>query len=136
MKRYIAGALNARTGKVVPVARERKNSDLFIALVEELRRRYRRALRIHLVLDNSIIHKSRRTLRYLASLGGRGILHFLPPYSPLSNVIERLWKQLHEHVTRNHRHRKIEPFMEAVDAFIEGAQPFPGTKVSMLGHAG
>jgi hypothetical protein len=39
------------------------------------------------------------------------------------------------HVTRNHRHRTIEPLMEAVDDFIQGAQPFPGTKVSMIGHA-
>jgi transposase len=135
VKRYVAGALNARTGKVIHVARHRKNSDLFIALVEELCRHYRRARRLHLVLDNFIIHKSRRTLRRLAALGGRVVLHFLPPYSPLSNVIERLWKQLHDHVTRNHRHRTIEPLMEAVDDFIEGAQPFPGTKVSMLGHA-
>ena len=134
VKRYVAGALNARTGTVVDVVRDRKNSDLFIALVEKLCRHYRRARRIHLVLDNFIIHKSKRTLCSLAALGGRVVLHFLPPYSPLSNVIERLWKQLHDHVTRNHRHRTIEPLMEAVDDFIEGAQPFPGTKVSMLGH--
>src|SRR5574337_139125 len=100
-----------------------KNSDLFIALVEELCRRYRRARRIHLVLDNFIIHKSKRTLRYLASLGGRVVLHFLPPYSPLSNVIERLWKQLHDHVTRNHRHRTIDPLMEAVDDRGRSALP-------------
>ena len=135
VKRYVASALNARTGKVVHVVRDRKNSDLFIALLEELCRHYRRARRIHLVLDKFIIHKSKRTLRRLVELGDRVVLHFLPPYSPLSNVIERLWKQLHDHVTRNHRHRTIEPPMEAVDDFIEGAQPFPGTRVSMLGHA-
>jgi len=39
------------------------------------------------------------------------------------------------HVTRNHRHRTIEPLMEAADDFIEGAQAFPGTQLSMLGHA-
>ena len=132
VKRYVAGAFNARTGKVIRVVRNRNNSDLFIALVEELCRHYRRAQRIHLVLDNFIIHKSKRTLLRLAALGGRVVLHFLPPYSPLSNVIER---QLHDHVTRNHRRPTIEPLMQAVDDFIEGAQPFPGTKVSMLGHA-
>jgi len=135
VKRYVAGALNARSGKVVHVVAERKNSELFLALVDALRRAYRRARRIHLVLDNFIIHKSRRTLRHLARLGGRIVLHFLPPYSPESNVIERLWKQLHDHVTRNHTHRAIAPLMEAVDDFIEGAQPFPGTQVSMLAHA-
>lgn len=135
VKRYVAGALNARTGKVVHVVAERKNSELFLALVDALRRAYRRAKRIHLVLDNFIIHKSRKTRRHLAQLGGRVVVHFLPPYSPESNIIERLWKQLHDHVTRNHTHRAIEPLMEAVDEFIEGAQPFPGTQVSMLAHA-
>ncbi len=121
VKRYVAGALNARSGKVVHAVAERKNSELFLALVDALRRTYRRARHIHLVLDDFIIHKSRRTLRHLAGLGRRIVLHFLPPYSPESNVIERLWKQLHDHVTRNHTHRAIEPLMEAVDEFIEGA---------------
>ena len=134
VKRYVAGALNARSGKVVHVVAERKNSELFLALVDALRRAYRRAKRIHLVLDNFIIHKSRRTLRHLAGLDGRVVLHFLPPYSPESNLIERLWKQLHDHVTRNHTHRAIEPLMEAVDEFIRDVQPFPGTQVSMLAH--
>jgi len=135
VKRYVAGALNARSGKVVHVVGEQKNSDLFLALIDALRRTYRRARRIHLVLDNFIIHKSRRTQHHLARFGRRIVLHFLPPYSPESNVIERLWKQLHDHVTRNHTHRAIAPLMEAVDEFIEGAQPFPGSQVSMLAHA-
>ncbi len=135
VKRYVAGALNSRTGSIIRVVAERKNSDLFIALVEALRRAYRRARRIHLVLDNFIIHKSRKTLRALAETGGRVVTHFLPPYSPESNVIERLWKQLHDNVTRNHTHRTIEPLMEAVDAFLRDAQPFPGTQVSMYGQA-
>jgi transposase len=77
------------------------------------------------VLDNFIIHKARRALRHLARLGGHVRLQFLPPYSPESIVSEWLWKQLHDHVTRNPRHRTIEPLMEAVDDLIEGARPFP-----------
>jgi putative transposase len=135
VKRYVAGALNSRAGKVIHVVAERKNSDLFLALVDALRRAYRSAKRIHLVLDNFIIHKSRATPRHLATLGSRVRLHFPPPYSPESNVIERLWKQLHDHVTRNHRHRTIEPLMEAVDEFIRDVQPFPGTQVSLYARA-
>ncbi len=135
VKRYVAGALNSRTGSITHVVAEKKNSDLFVTLVEALCRAYRRARRIHLVLDNFIIHKSRSTLRALAALGGRVVTHFLPPYSPESNVIERLWKQLHDHVTRNHTHQGIDSLMEAVDAFLRDAQPFPGTQVSMYGKA-
>jgi transposase len=132
VKRYVAGALNSRTGTLVHVYSESKNSDLFIALVDHLRRRYRHSSVIHLVLDNCITHKSRKTLAHLAALDGRVVLHFLPPYSPESNVIERLWKQMHDHVTRNHQHRTIESLLEAVDEFLHAAQPFPGTKVSTL----
>ena len=60
------------------------------------------------------------------------MLHFLPPYSPDDNVIERLWKQLHDHVTRNHRHRSIESLVAAVQRFLDNAQPFPGAQVSTL----
>src|SRR5512143_806829 len=96
VKRYVAGALNSRTGSITHVVAKKKSSDLFIALVEALCRAYRRARRIHLGLDNFIIHKSRKTLRVLAALGGRVVPHFLPPYPPESNVIERLWKQRHD----------------------------------------
>jgi transposase len=135
VKRYVAGALNARTGSITHVVAEKKNSDLFIALVEALRRAYRRARRLHLILDNFIIHKSRKTLRALSKLGSQVVTHFLPPYSPESNVIERLWKQLHDHVTRNHTHRTIDSLMEAVHAFLRDVQPFPGTQVSLYGTA-
>lgn len=40
------------------------------------------ARQILLVLDNFIIHKSRQTLRPLATVSGRIVLHLLTPYSP------------------------------------------------------
>lgn len=131
-KRYLAGALNARTGRVIHAESLRKNSNLFLALLERLSAAYRRAEKLHLILDNYIIHKSRQTLKWIEQFGARIILHFLPPYSPEHNVIERLWKQMHDHVTRNHRHTTINSLMAAIFDFLESVQPFPGTKVSTL----
>jgi transposase len=84
------------------------------------------------VLDNYIIHKSALVQQFLASPANRVLLHFLPPYSPNDNPIERLWKQLHDHVTRNHRHTNINTLVDDVRFFLDQAQPFPGTKVSTL----
>ncbi len=42
-KNYLAGALNAKTGQVVWVEWESKNSFLFLRLMAELRKRYRQA---------------------------------------------------------------------------------------------
>lgn len=132
VKRYIFGALNARTGQLVSGVVEHKNAVMFVEFLKYLRTIYSDAKRLHLVLDNYTIHKAHVVTRYLATLKGRIVLHFLPPYSPDDNLIERLWKQMHAHVTRNHRHQHIDTLVEAVNGFLHDAQPFPGTKVSTL----
>ena len=130
IKRYVFGALNTRTGRVVHGVAVHKNAATFVQFLEYLSASYRRAHRLHLVLDNYIIHKAACVKRFLAAPDCRVVLHFLPPYSPDDNPIERLWKQMHDQVTRNHRHRCIDTLVAAVKRFLEAAQPFPGTKVS------
>lgn len=133
-KRYLAGALHAHTGRVVVTESERKNSALFISLLQALRARYRRARRILLIVDNYVIHKSQVTLRWLA-MNPKFKLLFQPVYHPWVNVIERLWKQLHDAVTRNHTYANMRQLMSAVRQFIVVAQPFPGAghSVASLG---
>ncbi|MBS0208341.1 MAG: IS630 family transposase [Planctomycetes bacterium] len=117
-KRYLAGALDARTGDLIWVEAERKNSDLFILLLWKLIQVYPRARRIHVVLDNYRIHDSRQTRLALATLGGRVRLQFLPPYCPDHNRIERVWKDLHDNVTRNHRCSTMQELMSEVRAYL------------------
>ncbi|MDJ0862963.1 MAG: hypothetical protein QNK18_02675 [Gammaproteobacteria bacterium] len=57
-----------------------------------------------MVLDNYFIRMACCVEQCHKALGGRIVLHFLPPYSLDDNVIQHLWKQFHDHVTRNHRH--------------------------------
>jgi len=113
-KRYIAGALNAFTGKLTWVEGRKKNSELFMRLLFQLGREYPEAKRIHLILDNYGIHKSHYTKLVLASCAGKVRLHFLPPYCPDENRIERVWLDLHANVTRNHQCRTMEELMKEV----------------------
>lgn len=117
-KRFVAGALNAATGKLTWVEAHSKASELFHKLVWKLAGEYRRARRIHLILDNYIIHSSRWTKLFLAQFGDRVVLHFLPPYCPDDNRIERVWLDLHANVTRNHRCTTIEELMVQVVTFM------------------
>ena len=55
-----------------------------------------------MILDNYGIHSSKIALVALATFAARVRLHFLPPYSPDENAIERVWQDLHATVTRNH----------------------------------
>ena len=129
-KSYLAGALHARTGRVVWVEHERKNSLLFIHLLYRLKRTYRSAKRIVLIVDNYIIHKSAITLRWLNN-NPKFELLFQPAYHPWVNRIERLWKTMHDTVTRNHHHDTMETLLQAVRRFLQVCQPFPGNHHAM-----
>jgi transposase len=102
-KHYLAGALDSRSQRLWFVDAPHKNSSLFCSLLDRLAEAYPEAKTIHLILDNYGIHKSRQVDKKLAALGGRIELHFLPPYCPDHNRIERQWQELHANVTRNHR---------------------------------
>jgi len=118
VKRYVCGALEARSGKLTWVLAQKKNSLLFIDMLATLLRAYPNKRTIHVVLDNFIIHSSRQTKAWLAEHGRRIRLHFLPPYCPQENKIERLWLDLHANVTRNHRCRSMEQLMEHVTDYL------------------
>lgn len=78
-KRYMAGAYNPKTEKLTFVQGAKKNSDLFISLLQTLVKRYRGFATIHLVLDNFIIHRSKKTHAAVAALAGKVKLHWLHP---------------------------------------------------------
>ncbi len=54
--------------------------------------------------------------KYLES--SRVVIHYLPPYSPNLNPIERLWKVMREHVTYNKVYPKFADFTEAIRYFF------------------
>jgi len=119
-KFYLAGALDVRTGKLHTTGAARKNSDLFCELLSLLAAHYRRRVRkIHLIVDNYGIHSSHATRRVLDALGGRIVLHFLPPYCPDSNRIERVWQDFHANVTRNHRCKTMNNLLSNARRYLE-----------------
>lgn len=117
VKRYLAGALEVRSGRLCWVSAAHKRSGLFINLLRQLERSYPTARVIHVIVDNYSIHDSRQTQLALAMLP-RVRLHFLPPYSPKFNPIERVWLDLHAEVTRNHRCTSIDELMSEVEHYL------------------
>jgi len=102
-KFYLAGAIDVRAGRLHTTGASRKNAALFCKLLRDLAVAYPKAKRIHLIVDNFGIHSANLTKKMLADLHDRIRLHFLPPYCPDANRIERVWQDLHANVTRNHR---------------------------------
>jgi transposase len=119
VKHYVAGALDASTDRVTWVEAPRKNGALFIALLEQLNRSYAERSVIHVILDNYGIHSSRAVREAVAGYDGRVVLHFLPPYCPDDNRIERcVWRELHANVTRNHRCRSMLELMQEIRHYL------------------
>jgi transposase len=117
-KRYLAGAYDPQRGRMTYVYATHKASWLFLNLLRALENAYRRAHRIHVILDNFVIHKS-CVVRLALLRMPRIRLHFLPPYCPDANRIERQWQDLHGNVTRNHTHRSMQQLMRAVCQYLD-----------------
>jgi transposase len=117
-KRYLAGALDARTGEVHWVEAKKKDAWLFLDLLQRLTVVYPHARLIHVILDNYKIHSSNIIAIALAHFARRVRLHFLPPYCPNHNRIERLWQDLHAQVTRNHQCPTMTALMREVRYYL------------------
>lgn len=91
---------------------------------------YRAAKRLVLILDNDTIHKIHITWRWLAN-NPKVTLLFPPAYHPRVNRIKRLWRVLHDTVTRNHRFETLQQLNKAVARFMAAVQPFPGNNAAL-----
>ena len=119
VKRYFAACLDAQTGRLTWVKSDRKNSGLFIEMLKRLLKAYADQTMIHVILDNFCIHASRQTQDWLAEHGQKIRLHFLPPYCPDDNRIERkLWREVHANVTINHDRHDIDELCEDVVRYM------------------
>jgi len=126
-KRYLSGSLSWRTGELILTEgkpRQGRNTDLFLAHLDDLRRTYRCYRVIHVICDNAKPHQARRVREYLAEHAGRVVVHYLPTYAPETNPIERVWWHLHEQITRNHRCRDMAELLGTVREWLSRGSRF------------
>lgn len=79
------------------------------------------------LVDNSIIHKSHETQRWLKA-NPKLVVIYQPIYSPWVNYVERLCQALHNTITRNHQYHSIWQLLKKVRYFMETASLLPGGK--------
>ena len=73
---------------------------------------------MHVFCDNARYYRNRDVQDYIEK--SKIVMHFLPPYSPNLNPIERLWKFMYEHVLYNKYYEKFSRFRDAVLGFLQG----------------
>jgi transposase len=136
VKRHLAGSLVWRTGTLlVSEPSMRRNADLFLAHLDDLRCRLRTYRVIHVICDNASFHDCRKLADYLKTWGHRIRIHYLPKYAPETNPIERIWWRMHERITRNHRCKDIDMLLNNIYGWIEQENRYTGAALAPYTNA-
>ena len=96
----LSGAFSLNIHQAVVRSEKTINSTAIIKLLNRLIKLQPDG-KIHLILDNASYYHA-DIIRDWKSHHYRVKFHFLPPYSPNLNLIERLWRFFHQKVTNNH----------------------------------
>lgn len=113
----IIGGISLESHRFVYTQAEKVSSESIKSFLSEVRKLRPREIKIHIIWDNAAYHRSNKIKEYAKILNIK--LHYLPPYSPNLNPIERLWKLMHEHVTYNQYYEKFSQFTEATIEFLK-----------------
>ena len=113
----LSGAVDIISKKVLIQQDEALNAQSTISFLKKIEAAYPDAVKVHLFCDNARYYRNKDVRDYLAS--SKLKMHFLPPYSPNLNPIERLWKFANERVLYNQYYEKFKDFKEAVLGFFE-----------------
>jgi transposase len=86
---HFVGALAQNSMEIMVREYETIDADAMIRFFQDLEQN-QTVGRIHVILDNAAAHRNHKLTEFLKT--SRVRLHYLPPYSPNLNPIERLWK--------------------------------------------
>ena len=112
----LSGAVDVISHNVIVQSDKTLNAISTISFFQKIEKAYPNKSRVHVFCDNARYYKNELVQGYLKS--SKIMLHFLPPYSPNLNPIERLWKWMKERVIYNTYYPGFEEFELAVLGFF------------------
>ncbi len=116
---HYLGAIAVKKDKIDNITKfyEKINGASITNFFQEIELKFSHKERIHIVLDNAGYHKGKEVKSYLEN-HPKICLHYLPPYSPNLNLIERLWKIMREKTTYNRYYKSFEEFRQSIGDFF------------------
>lgn len=97
------------------------NGESIVEFLNRTRDFYRVSGAVHLVLDGAGYHRSLQVVEEAKKLNIK--LHYLPPYSPNLNPIERLWKVMNKHARNSQYFATAKEFRERIERFFTRTLP-------------
>lgn len=124
----IVGAIQlGHVAEAITAQYETINAESIINFMNKVREQHG-SKRVHLILDKAGYHRSLLVAEHALSLNIK--LHFLPPYSPNLNPIERLWKVMNEKVRNNRCFKGAKDFKDAINRFFDDILPSIGNELN------
>ena len=123
----LSGVLDVINHKVLIQEDKMLNAEATISFFRKIEAAYPGKKRIHIFCDNAGYYRNKAVTEHLQT--SKIALHFLPPYSPNLNPIERLWKWMKERVIYNTYYREFEDFKLAVFGFFATLSTLAGDSV-------
>ncbi len=117
------GAIDLETGQTEILLVDRVDTASTIALLSAIEAGFPKRRKIHVFLDNARCHHAKPVREWLQQPGRRVRLHFVPPYCPHLNPIERLWGLMHKHLTHNRCFGSLRQFQREVLTFLRRTVP-------------
>ena len=113
----LSGMIDAVSHDVLIQEDKMLNAQATIAFLKKIEAAYPDKRKIHLFCDNARYYRNKSIKLYLET--SRIKMHFLPPYSPNLNPIERLWKWMKERVIYNTYYDCVDAFRSAIFGFFD-----------------
>lgn len=126
----LSGIIDIFSHKILVAEDKTLNANAVISFFKKIEAAYPAKKTIHLFCDNARYYRNKEVRKYLETSVIK--LHFLPPYSPNLNPIERLWKWMKERVLYNSYYPEFEDFKSAILGFFSELNRLDPT--SMLGQ--
>lgn len=128
----IIGALNlSDISNTIVSYNDTINKESIARFLMGLREHYPLEKKIHLILDGAAYHRANlvKDIAWIYNIQ----LHYLPPYSPNLNPIERLWKVMNEQVRNDVYFATKRDFVSAIKNFFANTLPqIAGSLVTRL----
>jgi transposase len=120
-KRVLFGAINVHTGHRLVLCRKSAGGADARAFLAELRRHYRQAPTIWLLLDRAPAHTDSKTLRLAVELGIE--LVWLPKQWPELNAMDHVWKELKRLIAAHRQAASIDDLAQEAAGWVLGLRP-------------
>jgi len=119
----IQGAIDLESGETCMLNVDTVDAQSTVALLSSIEARFPKRRKIHVFLDNARCHHARLVREWLARAGCRIRLHYVPPYCPHLNPIERLWGLMHKHIRHNRCSDTFRAFQRNILTFLRYTVP-------------